>query len=132
MHPGNSSRARRACCGVCRMTTLVRTAGGPRWVPSAERLELGVPVYRTDGTTGWRCDSCKIPWDGSYVDRNQLPELMEQTIAAGVCTRAEAFETFLRLDDLAEAAAKTEITVGQGAELVALDAYRVLGKARPQ
>lgn len=114
------------------MTGLVRTAGGPRWVANAGHCAPEVPLYHSDGTTGWECQACKIPWDGSYVDRNQLPELLEQGIAAGVLTRERAFESFLRLDELAEFAAKGEITFGQGAELVAVDAYGVIGKARPQ
>jgi hypothetical protein len=58
--------------------------------------------------------------------------VLEQQIAAGCCTRRQAFEAFLRMDDLADATAAQEITVEQGAELVELDALAVIGKARPQ
>jgi hypothetical protein len=100
----------RPCCGVCRMTTLARP-------------EPGADIV---------CLECGALWDGSEVSRDKLPVILEQAIAAGLCTRDDAFEGFLRLDDLAEAAASEEITVEQGAELVVLDALRVSGKERAQ
>jgi hypothetical protein len=73
-----------------------------------------------------------VPWDGSEVSADRLPAILEQQIVNGYCTRQQAFEAFLRMDELAEAAAHEEITVEQGAELVELDAHAVIGKARPQ
>lgn len=102
-------KARRPCCGACRMTVIV--AG------------------EDDATV---CLECEVPWDGSEVSEDHLPAELEQQIAAGYCTRQQAFEAFLRMDDLAEAAAHEEITVEQGAELVTLDGLAVIGKARPQ
>jgi hypothetical protein len=87
-------------------------------------------IVRTED--GWECLTCELPWDGSEVNAEQLPAVLERQIAAGCCTRRQAFEAFLRMDDLAEAAAHEEITVAQGAELVELDALAVIGKARPQ
>jgi len=81
---------------------------------------------------GWECLLCREPWDGSEVSADRLPAELEQQIAGGYCTRQQAFEAFLRMDDLAEAAADEEITVEQGAELVVQDALKVIGKARPQ
>jgi hypothetical protein len=100
----------RPCCGVCRLTGLIRARTG----------------------SGWECINCRLPWDGSEVCRDKLPELLEAAIALGDCTRDEAFEGFLRMDDLAEAAAHEEITEEQGAELVVLDALRVSGKRRAE
>jgi hypothetical protein len=100
----------RPCCGVCRMTTLSRPA------PDADVV----------------CLECGAVWDGSEVSRDKLPPILEQAIAAGLCTRDDAFDGFLRLDDLAEAAAREEITFEQGHELVVLDALRASGKERAQ
>lgn len=87
-------------------------------------------LIRTE--SGWECLTCDLPWDGSGVSENQLPAVLEEQIAAGYCSRRQAFEAFLRMDDLAEAAAEGEITYEQGQELVELDAEALIGKARPQ
>jgi len=78
------------------------------------------------------CFECGAVWDGSEVSPDKLPAILEDEIVAGRCTREQAYTAFLRMDDLAEAAAKGEITEEQGAELVEQDALRVIGKARTQ
>ena len=103
-------KAWRPCCGTCRFTTLSQP------VPDADIA----------------CIHCGAIWDGSEVSRDKLPAIIEEQIAAGFCTRDQAYVSFLVLDDLAGAAAKGEITFGQGAELVVQQALKTIGKARPQ
>lgn len=103
-------QAWRPCCGVCRMTTLARPAPDEATV----------------------CQSCGAAWDGSEVSADKLPALLEQAIAAGDCTRAEAFAAFIELDELADATVAGDITFAQGLELAERNALRVREKAKPQ
>lgn len=104
-----AARASRPCCGTCRYTGLARTK------------------------TGWECRRCgRLPWDGSEVSEDQLPAVLEQLIARGLCTRRQAFEGFLRIADLAQAAVDREITDEQALAIVDLNSLALIGKARPQ
>src|SRR3989304_5740827 len=88
----------RPCCGKCRLTGLLRMEAG------------------------WECITCGVPWDGSEVSADHLPAALERQIAQGWVSRQEAFQAFLRMDDLAQAAADGDITFEQGDQLVALSA----------
>lgn len=88
-------------------------------------------------TIGWTgtehvCSSCGAPWDGSEVTPSKLPRLLEEAIAAGDCTREDAYAAFLRLDDLANATVAGDITQEQGSELAMADALALRRKRRPQ
>jgi hypothetical protein len=81
---------------------------------------------------GWRCPGCGAPWDGSEVRPDKLPAILEQLIAAGSCTRDEAYRAFIELDELADATVQRDITVEQGMSLVQAKALSLRDKTRPQ
>jgi hypothetical protein len=78
------------------------------------------------------CPLCGALWDGSEVSPDRLPAPMEELIAEGTCTRAEAYAAFLELDDLADATVAGAITQAEGTSIVEGKALALRNKAKPE
>jgi hypothetical protein len=78
------------------------------------------------------CQLCGALWDGSEVSPERLPAPIEEMIAEGGVTRADAYRAFLELDELADATVAGDITEAEGRSIVEGKALALRNKTKPE